>query len=296
VAWAEGRRRPSGICRACGRSRWGLALICRRRDCPGYAPIWAGDQRRKLFENLTAYPGATVRLGAVTAPGKAELPWDSEHCRALGEHTCSGGLGCRVVPDAAKAWNAEASERWSALNRTAYQRVQRELGLTPWVLARVWEMQHRGVLHVHPVLAYGTIIERQAADRYLELVDKLAAHYGFGYSERKRRLMPARAAAAYLSSYFVTGKKEKVALHRSVMDPEMPRSIVHVSVKLTQATGCTMRELRFRRFVWRVAGNWVAIGYYAVARAIANYWQENGYPPRFEHLKGIIRAHDPPDD
>ena len=30
----------------------------------------------------------------------------------------------------------------------------------------------------------------------------------------------------------------------------MPSSIVHVSVKLTQETGCTMRLLRFRRFVW----------------------------------------------
>jgi hypothetical protein len=30
----------------------------------------------------------------------------------------------------------------------------------------------------------------------------------------------------------------------------MPRSIVHVSVKLTQETGCTMRLLRFGRFMW----------------------------------------------
>jgi hypothetical protein len=154
----------------------------------------------------------------------------------------------------------------------------------------------RGVLHVHPVLAYGTFMERRAADRYLELVDKLARHYSFGYSERKRRVMPARAAAAYLSSYFVTGKKEKVALHRSVMNPDMPRSIIHVSVKLTQATGCTMRELRFRRFVWRVAGSWVAIGYYQVARAIASYWRDNRYPARGEELIAIIRANEPPDD
>jgi hypothetical protein len=76
----------------------------------------------------------------------------------------------------------------------------------------------------------------------------------------------------------------------------MPRSIIHVSVKLTEATGCTMRELRFRRFVWRVAACWVEIGYYAVARAIAVYWQENGYPPRFEQLKAMIRANEPPDE
>ncbi len=37
------------------------------------------------------------------------------------------------------------------------------------------------------------------------------------------------------------------------MSPEMPRSIVHVSNELTQRTGVTMRELRFRRFVWFLA-------------------------------------------
>jgi hypothetical protein len=114
-------------------------------------------------------------------------------------------------------------------------------------------MQHRGVLHVHPVLAYGTYVERRAADRYLALVNELGPHYGFGFTERKRRVMRARAAAAYLSSYFVTGKKEKIELQKSVLDEGMPRSIIHVSINLTQKTGCTMRELRFRRFVWRVA-------------------------------------------
>jgi hypothetical protein len=79
------------------------------------------------------------------------------------------------------------------------------------------------------------------------------------------------------------------------MAADMPRSIIHVSVKLTEQTGCTMRELRFRRFVWKVAAKWLAIDYYDVARAIANYWQEHGYPPRFEHLKAIIRANEPPD-
>lgn len=48
------------------------------------------------------------------------------------------------------------------------------------------------------------------------------------------------------------------------MSPDMPRSIVHVSTALTQSTGVTMRELRFRRFVWArygwmltMGGDWV---------------------------------------
>ena len=55
-----GKRRPLGLCTACGRARWGRAKICRRRTCPGYAPLWAGDQRRKLFDNLSAYDGDQV--------------------------------------------------------------------------------------------------------------------------------------------------------------------------------------------------------------------------------------------
>jgi hypothetical protein len=41
-----------------------------------------------------------------------------------------------------------------------------------------------------------------------------------------------------------------MTLHESVTTRDMPRSIVHVSTRLTQATGVTMRELRFRRFAW----------------------------------------------
>jgi len=61
-------------------------------------------------------------------------------------------------------------------------------------------------------------------------------------------------AAAYLSSYFVKGKRGKQALWESVQSPAMPRSIIHVSTRLTQETGCTMRTLRLRRavfYVWR---------------------------------------------
>lgn len=295
MAGSEQRRRPTGICRACGRSRWGLSKICRRRTCPGYAPLWGGDQRRKLFENLRAYLGRRVLLGAVTGPGSDVLPWDRSHCRVLGPHRCSGRWGCRVDPGAARAWNKSAPDRWRRLHRRAYQQVRSELGYAPWMLARVWEMQHRGVLHVHPVLAYGTVLERRAADRYLDLVNDLAPRYGFGFTERKRKTMAARAAAAYLSAYFVTGKREKVQLHVSVMAEGMPRSIVHVSNRLTQETGCTMRELRFRRFVWTVAPNWVFIGEFNIARAIARYVQEHGERPRFEVLKAILRANENPD-
>ncbi len=121
------------------------------------------------------------------------------------------------------------------------------------LLARVFEKQRRGVLHVHPVLGFKTPAERHAAHLYTRCLSEFASQYGFGFSERKLASRSPKRVAAYLSSYFVAGKKGKLTLQESVMASDMPRSIVHVSTALTQATGVTMRELRFRRFVWFIA-------------------------------------------
>lgn len=252
------RRLPTGRCRHCGRSTFNGSHSCKARRCPGYGPLWAGDQRRKLFDNLSAFEDlvrvrdAAVVMFAVTAPGADSLPWDRAHCRHLGAHRCSGDLGCRVERGAAKEWNRTAPDRWRALHRRASIATTRLYGSGDglWMLSRVWEKQARGVLHVHPVFACATPRQRGAAEYYLGRLDAWAREYGFGFVSRKFRPQPARGAAAYLSAYFCHGKKKKMNLRESVTTPDMPRSIVHVSSRLTQATGITMRELRFRRFVW----------------------------------------------
>jgi hypothetical protein len=284
-----GPRRPLGRCSHCGRPRFSRAKTCRTRSCPGYSHLWAGDTRRKLFANLDAYPGTDVVLGTVTAPGQDVLPWDREHCSVLGEHRCSGALGCRIDRERAAAWNKEAPAKWRDLHRAAYQRCQRAK-LKPWLLVRPWEMQHRGALHVHPVLAYGTARERHAARTYMRHLAELAPHYGFGYVDRKLEVMSKRAAAAYLSAYFVTGKNEKLSLQHSVTTHHMPRSIVYVSTRLTMKSGITMRELRFRRYVWRVAPSWVQCGYYTIAREIA-LGHQAGCPPTHEEILTMLRVH-----
>lgn len=214
--------------------------------------MWAGDQRRKLFDNLAAYEGGAVVVLAVTAPGQDVLPWDENHCRHLGPHRHKGQLGCRVDRYAAAAWNLDASARWRRLHRRVYQAVCRQ-GVKPVLLARVFEKQRRGVLHVHPVLGFKTPAERHAARLYAAHLAALAAHYGFGYTERKVESRSSKRVAGYLSSYFVTGKQAKPTLQESVAAGDMPRSIIHVSTALTTLTGVTMRELRFRRFVWFIS-------------------------------------------
>jgi hypothetical protein len=68
------------------------------------------------------------------------------------------------------------------------------------LLARVWELQRRGVLHVHPVLGYATPRQRAAAEHYRERLDTLRCRYDFGYVAQHVRPMTTSAAAAYLSA------------------------------------------------------------------------------------------------
>ena len=182
------------------------------------------------------------------------MEWDEHRCRTLGPHEHSGRLGCRVRVSRAARWNESAAKRWRDLHRQAYQRCRRE-GLRPWLLTRVWEIQKRGLLHVHPVFAYSTLEEKRGADRYLEHLAALRGRYGFGYVERKQRVREPRAAAAYLSSYFISGKGHKVSLEESVQSNWMPRSIIHISTQLTTRSRVTMRSLRLRRYAWHLWGS-----------------------------------------
>jgi hypothetical protein len=259
VRRVEERRAESTIrrCRSCGRQLFGRGNVCRSRRCSEYGPVWAGDQRQKLFRNLETLSG-DILLSAVTAPGAEVLPWDTQQCSALGEHRHSGKLGCRVRRASAREWNESAADRWRRLHRRAYQDAVKRAGKrSVFLVARVWEMQARGVLHVHPVLAYGTARQMAGARCYLARLAELAPQYGFGFvhhSPKHVKPQPAQNAAAYLASYFVKGKRGKETLWESARSSAMPRSIVHVSVKLTQQTGCTMRTLRLKRAVFYVWG------------------------------------------
>lgn len=228
------------------------------RCCPGYAPIWAGDVRVKLFAALRAYADryqtidAQVRMITVTAPGvDAGLPWDEDHCAHLGDHEHSGPLGCRVLPEAAAAFNERAPAWWTELHRQARQAAKRAVGCAPSLLVRDWELHKRGVLHLHLVVGYSTLGEKRAADRYVEELSSRAARHGFGFVDRKREVKEPSQAAAYLSSYFVAGKKGKMSLRETVKSKAMPRSIVYVAPWLSQRSGLTMRSLRLKRFLWR---------------------------------------------
>jgi hypothetical protein len=223
------------------------------------------DLRVKALRNAELVGAAGVVT--VTAPGAAVLVWDEEHCRALGEHSHSGMLGCRVDPLVAAEWNEQASGQWRRLNQRARQATVRyaaKHGVQGWSMSlRMWEYQSRGVLHVHVVLPMGTLNERLVSEFYARTLGSLAREHGFGHvhfggkGTRGKRLpaMPAEQAARYLASYVAPYEKGtgKLSLTETVHHPQVPGHLLHVSRRLTQESGCTMRSLRRRRYAWRLA-------------------------------------------
>lgn len=291
---------------------YGGATSCKSRLCPRYGPIWAGDWRRVLFDNLDQcgeltpgrLPGLAVML-AVTAPGVRPvwdpetgeviceaLPWDEHHCAHRGEHRHSGEDGCRVERSAAVKWNETADGRWSSLHRAAATSTRRTYGNDALVmLCRGLEIQKRGVKHAHPVLLATTPRQRKAVQAYRDHLARLAPSHGFGFVSEKVKPQGAKGSAAYLSAYLVTGKGSKATLQETVQHPAMRRSrVLWMTPKLTMRTGVTMRELRFRRFVWARWGTFLRLGgeWIDVARRLAELERERGEPLTGDEVLRII--------
>lgn len=234
---------PVGRCEACGRTRYTAAKTCRRRACPGYVDIWLGDNRIRLLENLLAFDGEVV-MPTVTAPS---LLWSSD-CEGLGEHKHSGNLGCRVEAEAAREFNCTADKRHSRLHKAAAQRTYRRYGSYPKRLAYVPELQARGVIHWHVVLAWDTPLNRRLSRHYVRQLHELSQSCGLGFVDRKLSARPARIAAFYISKYLT--KVEQGGLRELVVTQQAPVRAVYVHRALTAETRCTMRNLRLRRFIW----------------------------------------------
>ncbi len=144
---------------------------CRRRQCSGYAATWARDTMRKTRENLRTYGGLAC-MCTLTAPGQeAGLVWDRRLCRHPEGVTCSGKLGCRVSRKDAEALE-RAFEGVVARAQPGRQAARRSSGAAArsWLSGRAavyeWELQGRGVRHLHFVLGMETPVERVWAFEY----------------------------------------------------------------------------------------------------------------------------------
>lgn len=237
---------------SCGRPIPEEVTRCSSRTCPKFAPIWARDTRRRLFVNLEQLKLSV--MFSVTAPGSELYPFDPASCSHAAGERCSGKRGCRVNPEAAKAFNSHAGKWWSELHRAAKVRADRATGFKGKLAARVWEKQKRGLAHLHGVVSVESPDHVRWAEAYVTALRDLAPRYGFGFVDGwhkvGRRFWPGVQAAAYLSSYFAGGRGRKMAITENVLAGDLPRLVVFVGRDLTSSTGCTMRSLRNSRRLW----------------------------------------------
>lgn len=203
---------------------WHTLVRCRKRDCRGCGRWWSADQRTKIFRNLEAYVGATA-LVTVTAPGQDRLPYGED--------------GERCLPGPLRAWNYMAPKKWRSLHRVASQRAKRAANGERWcVLAKVWQEQRRGALHVHLVVPMATPAQRAASRVYADALHENRGAHDFGFVDRKLVVRAPEKAAGYISRYV----SRELAVCR-----ELPGHVVDVARVLTAQTGVTVRTLRAAR-------------------------------------------------
>jgi hypothetical protein len=201
--------------------------------------LWLGDVSRSLRTNIP-HAGRVVGLVTVTAPGAQLLPWDES--------------GEKVQERFARRWNKSAQKRWSELHRKAVQNVKRRTGLNSRMISYVWQLQARGVLHVHAVTRFDTEVDRIWTKHYVAELRRLAASHYFGFVDFRDRsgktgkpsVLVAEKAAGYLSRYLT----ESAQFMQAIALEERPRRLVYVASAVTRQTHCTMRRLRRVRHLW----------------------------------------------
>jgi hypothetical protein len=212
---------------------------------------------RKIRANLADYGGLAVML-TLTAPGEdMGLVWDRSVCAHPVSEKCGGPKGCRVDAGAAELWNDYSRRGWSELNRICKQRADRALkrlgfDRTGGVLMYEWELQARGVWHLHFIVGMETAVERVWAFEYGKAIRRLAASKGFGFVDLHplRSPKPATQVGSYLAKYLAKWRDDGT-LEISETVKSAGRTLVnYVSRRLTQSSGCTMRSLRVVRIAW----------------------------------------------
>lgn len=164
VARATARGRRWHRC-SCGRPIPEDVRRCSSRTCPEFAPTWARDTRRRLFENLKLLKLSV--MFTVTAPGADLYPFDPAFCSHGPGVKCSGRIDCRVNPEMAEAFNWHAGKWWSELHRAAKVRADRATGFKGKIACRVWEKQKRGLAHLHGVVPVETPQQVRWAKAYV---------------------------------------------------------------------------------------------------------------------------------
>lgn len=73
-----------------------------------------------------------------------------------------------------------------------------------------WELQGRGVWHLHVVVGMETAIERAWAFEYVRALREFRPRYGFGFVDAKplQKAEPTKRVAGYLSKYLAKRRQD----------------------------------------------------------------------------------------
>jgi hypothetical protein len=161
------------------------------------------------------------------------------------------------VKGAADAWNEYSRGWWRELNRVCKLRADRaikRLGCDSrgGLLLYEWELQQRGVWHLHFVLGMETAVERVWATEYVRAMRELGSAKGFGFVDARPLLNPepAERVARYLSKYLAKWKPDGSMEVTETVQAAGRTLLNFVSRKLTAKSGVTMRALRNVRIAW----------------------------------------------
>lgn len=256
-----------------------MQVPCGRRRCDVCGRVWLGDARQVIGAAMAAHGGA-VAVVAITAPGQDVLPF--------------GPDGRTCAEPELSAWNDSAPSRWSwwwAWCSQRPRRIAKRAGEWWGLLAKVWEAQERGALHLHLVFPYGTPAEREATDDVIRALDGSRETAGFGFidrgvlqrdenGQRVRKLVPIapERAAGYVAKYLTDSGKGARGIAALAKTTTVRGPLMFAARRLTSQSGKTMRSLRARRAVYswfRTTGRGVA-GWHA-ARII--HALHHGRPP-----------------
>jgi hypothetical protein len=130
----------------------------------------------------------------------------------------------------------------------------RRLGSTSklGLLMYEWELQKRGVWHLHVVLPMEAAIERAWSFAYVDALSELASRRWFGFIDRKPLHAPrtAERAASYLSKYLAKWQGDGTLEITETVKSAGRTLLNYVNRTLTARSCVTMRNLRNARVVW----------------------------------------------
>lgn len=210
----------------------------------------------------------------VTAPGEDVLPWDRERCKVGFAHVCSGRIGCVVDRKALMEWRVDLESRWSKLTDAARIRTKRAVGGSGALMfAGAWELQKRGVPHVH------VVVPADVRGRYfVDSLKRFSEQYGFGFVDSHLEPRHVLVAAGYLAKYMTKfGQDEFKA------SEVLPSREYFVSRSLSMKTGATIRICRYVRKWWAYQQGFIP---YA---AVAYKWTDAEHEFVKKFYKGDVR-------